>query len=134
MRPVNFLIISIIMFLMVGCSVSNPRPVSTTDSADIIQARELLRKQKEDNQPGPPPFVEKLEPYAKDLEKETKLYSMVFQEAPIGDILYAVTKDSYLNFIVENGVDLARPVTVNLKNVTFKEALDMAVIRGAGYA
>ncbi len=119
---------------MVGCSVSNPRPVSTTDSADIIQARELLQKQKEDNKPGTPPFVEKLEPYAKDLEKETKLYSMVFQEAPIGDILYAVTKDSDLNLVVENGVDLARPVTVNLRNVTFKEALDMAVIRGAGYA
>jgi MSHA biogenesis protein MshL len=43
-------------------------------------------------------------------------------------------KDSDLNLAVEDSVDLTRSITVSLKAVTFEEVLDMAVIKGAGYA
>jgi MSHA type pilus biogenesis protein MshL len=135
MRPFTFLAAGIILLIFIGgCSTSNPRAVAPTNSEEIIKARELLQKQKENVQPGVPPFAEKLEPYTRDITKEPQLYTMVFKGAPMGDILAAITKDTELNLIVENGVDLTRPVTVNLKNVNFKEALEMAVNKGAGYA
>jgi len=103
----------------------------------MAEARDLLEKQKEQKEeykPGAPPLDEKLEPYATGLEKETQLFSLVFEGAALGDVLSALTKDSDFNLIVENGVDLSRPVTVNLKSVSFEEALEMVVTRSAGYA
>jgi MSHA type pilus biogenesis protein MshL len=135
MKTINFIIAGVVLsFLATGCSTTGLRPVSTSSSTDIVTARELLQKQKEDSQPAAPALTEKLEPLTKDLQKETQLYSLVFQAAPIGDVLAALTKDSSMNLVVEDGVDLTKPVTVNLKNVTLKEALDMAVTRGSGYA
>jgi MSHA type pilus biogenesis protein MshL len=134
MKTINFIIASVALsFFVTGCATTDTRPVTTTSLTDIVEARDLLQKQKENSQPGAPALTEKLEPLTRDLQKELQLYSLVFQAAPIGDVLTALTKDSSMNLIVEDGVDLAKPVTVNLKNVTLKEALDMAVIRGAGY-
>jgi len=135
MKTINFIIAGVALsFLVTGCSTTGLRPVSTTSSTDIATARELMQKQKEDSQPAAPTFTEKLEPLTKDLQKEPQLYALVFQAAPIGDVLTALTKDSTINLIVEDGVDLTKQVTVNLKNVTLKEALDMAVTQGAGYS
>ncbi len=138
MRPINYLTAAIIcLFFMSGCSISRPRSVPVTEPAAMAEARDLLEKQKEQKEeykPGAPPLDEKLEPYATGLEKETQLFSLVFEGAALGDVLSALTKDSDFNLIVENGVDLSRPVTVNLKSVSFEEALEMVVTRSAGYA
>jgi MSHA type pilus biogenesis protein MshL len=138
MRPINYLIAGIIcVFLVSGCSISRPRPASITEPAAMAEAKQLLeeqKEQKEGDRPGAPPLEEKLEPYAAGLEKETELFSLVFQGAALGDVLNALTKDSDYNLIVESGVDLSRQVTVNLKSVTFEEALDTVVTRSAGYA
>ena len=117
-----------------SCTTHDPKPSPLFTPVDNIRIRDMLDQQKKKPEPGPPPFSEEMEPVTKGLETEQKLYSMTFQKAPIGDVLNALMKDSDLNLSIENDVDLSTPVTINLKNVTFEEALEMAVVRGAGYA
>ena len=62
------------------------------------------------------------------------LYSLTFDKAPLGEVIAALTRDSEYNLSIEAEIDLQRPVTVNLKNVTLDEALEMIVVNGAGYA
>ncbi len=122
----------ILFILMTGCAIPEPRPVQNNEM-DKISPRAVLQKEKTIVPPGPPPFSEKLEPVARGLIPETRLYTLVFDNAPLGDIIRAITKDTELNLSVESEIDLSKPVTVHLKKVTFKEALDMVVVRGAAY-
>ena len=123
----------IIGCLVGGCASYEPQPV-TLKELNEIQPRELLQKEKFIKPPGPPPFAEKMEPVAKDLVKETRLYSLLFENAPLGAILNAIVADTDYNLSIETGIDLAKPVTVRLKNATLREALDMVIVKGSGYA
>ena len=128
-----FLFISFLFFnFCIACALPEPRPV-VDEGMDKIHPRAIIQKEKIIEPPGPPPFSEKLEPVAKGLIKETKLYTLVFDNAPLGAVISAITKDTDLNLSVESEIDLTKPVTVNLKKVTFQEALDMVVLKGAGY-
>ncbi len=128
-----FLVIFLVFCIAPGCSIIEPRPV-VQKGIDEIHPKAIIEKEKEVKSPGPPPFSEKLKPVTKDLIKETKLYSMIFNNAPLGQIVNAITSDTDLNLSVESQIDLAKTVTVHLKSVTFEEALDMVVVKGAGYA
>ena len=133
-KSMSFLfILFVFISFNIGCSFHEPRPVLTKEM-DMIQPKSMLNKEKSVKSPGPPPFSEKFKPVAKDLTKDTRLYSLVFENAPLAEVLGAITRDIDLNLSVESVIDLSRPVTVHLKNVTFKEALDMVVLKGAGYA
>jgi type II secretory pathway component GspD/PulD (secretin) len=101
---------------------------------DEVQPRDIIEREKEVKSPGPPPFSEKLKPATTGLTEQTRLYSLVFKKAPLSQVINAITNDTDLNISVESEIDLERPVTVRLKNVTFKEALDMVVVKGADYA
>ena len=127
--------IALITLLITGsCLPQEQKPSPLLTPAENLQAMDMLKQQKKKPEPGPPPFTEELEPVTKGLETEQRLYSMTFQNTPIADVLNALMKDSYLNLSIENAVDLSTQVTINLKNVTFEEALEMAVVKGAGYA
>ena len=129
-----FLFIGFLIFnFCIGCALQEPRPV-VDKGMDNIHPQVILQKEKTIKPPSPPPFSEKLEPVAKGLIKETKLFTLVFDNAPLGGVVSAITKDTDLNLSVESEIDLAKPVTVYLNKVTFKEALDMVVVIGAGYA
>jgi len=128
-----FLVVFVVFGLAPGCSFIEPRSVIQQD-LDEIQPRDIIQKEKEVKPPGPPPFSEKLKPATTGLTEQTRLYSLVFKKAPLSQVIDAITSDTDLNISVESAIDLARPVTVKLKNVTFKEALDMAVVKGADYA
>lgn len=122
----------LILSFALGCGLPEPRPV-VDKGADGMSPEAILRKEKKMPAPGPPPFSEKLEPVSRALEKETKLYTLVFDAAPLGAVINALARDTDLNLSVESDLDLSRPITVNLKAVTLKEALDMVVRNGAGY-
>jgi MSHA biogenesis protein MshL len=117
---------------------AGPRPVVQDDLQEARKTAPKERIREEMNRllavPGPPPFTEKLEPVKDEILEETKLFSLTFDEAPLGDVLSALIHDTDLNLSVESGVDLSRPVTVHLKTVTFVEALNMVVVKGADYA
>ena len=137
LNRLSFLLICVLLGLAAGCSVpvTGPRPV-VLDDLDTMDPKAVLSAETERARaaPGPPPFMEKLEPVAEEIFEETKLFSLVFDEAPLGEVLRALIHDTDLNLSVESGVDLERPVTVHLKTVTFAEALNMVVVKGADYA
>jgi MSHA biogenesis protein MshL len=127
--------ILITMILMVGCATRSPQPpAAKIAELDSIKPQEILKQAKQIRRPGPPPFSQQTAPLAKEITTPPVLYSLVFDKAPLGDVIAAITKDSEYNLSIEAEIDLATAITVNLKNVTFKEALDMIVVNGSGYA
>ena len=128
-----------VLFLLVitsGCAARRPQlpPAGQMSELDRIHPRAILSDVKRQPKPGPPPFEERMAPITKGITQPPRLFSLVFNKAPLGDVIAALTKDSVHNLSIESEIDLARPVTVNLKNVTLEEALDMIVVNGAGYA
>lgn len=136
----SLLVLFVLLGLAAGCSMpaTGPRPVVQDDLERAERAVPSETLNKEMNRlralPGPPPFTEKLEPVRDEILEEEKLFSLLFDEAPLGEVLSALIQDTDLNLSVEAGVDLNRPVTVHLKTVTFVEALNMVVVKGADYA
>ncbi len=126
----------ILMMTIGGCAVRKPETPRSAqmEVLDQIKPHEMLEAAKQMDKPGPPPFSEQMAPLSKGIVAAPVLYSLVFDKAPLGDVIAAVTKDSDYNVSVEAEVDLTKPVTVSLKNVTLDEALDMIVVNGAGYA
>jgi MSHA biogenesis protein MshL len=135
MKKLLFIVSVIIMMAATGsCSTpvkNNPQVFSPVEN---MRPGEILRQQKKAAEPGPPPFTEELTPVTKGLDTEQKIFSMTFENAPIGSIINALMKDSHMNLTVESAVDLTKPVTITLKNATLEEVLEMAVVRGAGFA
>jgi MSHA type pilus biogenesis protein MshL len=124
------------LVLMYGCATPQPQVPSQNDLAELdrLKPKALLNQAKHRHKLGPPPFTEQMAPMTKDITRPPKLYSLVFENAPLGDVITVLTKDSEYNLSIESEVDLAKPVTVNLKNVTLEEALDIIILNGAGYA
>ena len=135
-----FPVICVLLGVAAGCSApaTGPRPVVQDDLEAIEKTDPNVYLKEEMNKllaaPGPPPFTEKLEPVRDEILEETKLFSLTFDAAPLGEVLSALVHDTDLNLSVESGVDLDRRVTVHLKTVTFVEALNMVVVKGADYA
>ena len=124
------------MALGSGCAARQPQSplVHYPNELDQMRPQEQLNQAKQRPQPGPPPFSEQMAPLTREVVAAPVLYSLVFDKAPLGEVLAALTKDAEYNLSIEAEIDLGRPVTVNLKNVTLAEALDMIVVNGAGYA
>ena len=129
------LILGIIIFSLslTGCSISRPREVNQKGMGQV-RPGSIIQREKEIRHPGPPPFSEKLKPMIKTPKEEVKLFTLTFENAPLGEVISALTKDSDLNLTIDSDVNLSRSITAHLKNVTFEEALDMIVKKGAGYA
>ena len=123
----------IICFQMCGCTARDLKPVPM-EKLEEIHPQALLEKEKSIKLPQPPSFSEKMEPITKGLAEDTRLYSLVFENAPLGEIINAILADTDHNLSVESGVDLAKPVTVRITNATLREALEMVVAKGSDYA
>lgn len=129
----NLLITLLLFFSCAGCSTYTTRqPV--VDEVDTVSPKSIMDNEKRVLLPGSPALSEQIAPVTKGLKPEPRIISMAFQNAPLGEVLRAITLDSKLNLSVESDVDLNRPVTVQTKNILFEEALDMVIGRGAGYA
>ena len=131
-----FLLLLTCLILICGCATPRPKVPSQNDSEELVQIKPkaLLGQAKKRHRLGPPPFTEQMAPLTKDIAYSPKRYSLVFKNTPLEDVITVLTKDSEYNLSIESEVDLAKPVTVNLKNVTLKEALDVIVVNGTGYA
>jgi MSHA biogenesis protein MshL len=136
-KRIASLTVAIIVLMVVGgCAARKPEPPpsSQMEELDRMQPAKILARAKRSARPGPPPFSEQMAPLSKEIVVPPVLYSLVFDKTALGDVIAALTKDSEYNLSIESEIDLARTVTVNLKNVTLDEALDMIVVNGAGYA
>lgn len=126
------LLSGLVLFLN-ACVLPHPRPVVQDDLKAAQPARDL-EKEKRLQVPKPPPAVEKEAPVPKPVEPPSRLYSITFQKATLGEALAALTKDSDYNLVIDSAVDLTRSITVRLNKVNLNQALDMIVVNGAGYA
>lgn len=136
MTPFGFRLCCLLVLVSLGvaaCAVPSPRPVQTAE-VDRIQPKAALEQEKAVPPPGPPPFTEKLAPVVTGLEKIDRLFSLNFDNAQLGAVLQSLVGDTDISLSVESGVDLTRPVTVHSRNSTLAEALDLVVVKGAGYA
>jgi MSHA type pilus biogenesis protein MshL len=109
------------------------KPVSL-DELEEIHPRKIIQKEVSFKPPEPPPFVEKMEPVTKGLAEDTRLYSLIFENAPLGEIVNAILTDTDYNLSVESGIDLTKPVTVRITNATLREAFEMVIAKGSDYA
>jgi len=132
-KSVWFIAIWFIAAPFLSCSVHEPRPVQL-DDMDEIQPGKLIQKEKPDEQPGSVTLKETLEPIVQDMERDAKIYSGVFSDVALAEILKVINQDSHLNLSVASNVDLNRRLTVHLQQATLTEALNMVVVNGAGYA
>ena len=114
----KFLGLFLLILLVTGCAgaqraeIAGPEP---EPSPRIVEAapeemEELLITQTEPEKSLPP------------REESGKLLSLSLRDAEIREVLLALAKKSDLNIIVDP--DVSGMVTVDLKRVTFKEALD----------
>ncbi|MBU1053361.1 MAG: hypothetical protein KKC46_05965 [Proteobacteria bacterium] len=127
-----FIICTILLFA--GCAaIQEVRPVTTPALENIDNPAKILEREKISQLPGPPPFSETYLPVSKGLEKDIKLFSMVLDQAKLGEAIATIATEADINMSVDSDVDLSKLVTVRLKNVTMEEALDMIVEKGAGY-
>lgn len=122
--------------LLGGCATPQPQSPDANIhvSPEEDAPHKVLAAVKKAPRPGPPPFTENMAPLAKGIDPDGRLYSLTFEKARLGEILTALTRDAAFNLSVESEVNLDRPVTVQLRDVTLEEALDVVVVNGAGYA
>lgn len=130
------LVAALCLAILGGCATPQPHaPVPNAAYAmDQMQPRRLLEEAKTRSRPGPPPFAERMAPLTTDVHLPPKLFTLTFDKAPLGQVMAALTTDGEYNLSIESEIDLERPVTVNLRNVTLDEALETIVVNGAGYA
>jgi len=121
-----------ILMTAAGCAVHEPRPVQLEDM-DAVQPKQVIQAEKPDPMPGSVIIQEKLEPIVQDMERDASIYSGVFNDVALAEILKIINRDSSLNMSVASGVDLSRRITVLLQQATLTEALNMVVVNGAGY-
>lgn len=140
MKITTMVILSAGMILMGGCAgpasrqPQTPTPKQMGELDRLDPQKILMRAKRKTPKPGPPPFKAQAAPLTKEIIQPPTLYSLVFDKASLGDVIAAITKNSEYNLSIESEVDLSKALTVNLKNVTLEEALNMVVINGAGYA
>ena len=111
-----FFAIFLILLLVMGCATA-PR-----------KERAKLPSQKaEATKPQPPPEEKLKEIVVPQMEEAKKvpdrLFSIYARDSNIQDVLLAFSKESELNIVIDP--ELNGKVTIDLKRVTLKEALDV---------
>jgi type II secretory pathway component GspD/PulD (secretin) len=126
----------VILALACGCAARKPLPPSSGDGGELdrLQPSRMLSAAKTVSEPPFPALVEPVAPRPEVVGDPSRRYTLLFDKAPLGDVIAALTRESDFNLSVEAEIELSRPVTVHLKGVSLKDALDMVVVNGAGYA
>jgi MSHA type pilus biogenesis protein MshL len=119
-----------------GCATHDPQSPGQKGYGDLFAdpPHKVIAQAKKTARPGPPPFTEHMAPLAKEIAPDDTLYSLTFENARLGEVITALTHDVDFNLSIESEINLDTPVTVQLRDVTLDEALDMIVVNGAGYA
>jgi MSHA biogenesis protein MshL len=119
----HLFILALSLLLVVGCATAPPkeRPKTLPQPARV---------------PPPPPTQEKLKelvvPQKEEAKKtEEKLFSFFARDANVEDVLLAFSKESDLNLVIDP--ELKGKVTIDLKRVTLKEALE-AILTPLGWS
>ncbi len=127
MNKVAFFLVSL---FIIGCTVSKPRSIKQEQLLQLSPSK-IIKEQEN----IPPLKKTPIKPkQRKKIIKTKKLFSLVFKEARLGDILNVLASESHMNISVDSEVDLNKPITVRLDKVRLDEALDIIVKKAAGYS
>ena len=115
------LLVSAAMIFVVGCSGLNT-PQTPDVSAQLIPPLRVAESSK-----CLKPLAE-IKPKAAAQEKmpfESKLFSLATSSAPLRDVLLGLAKEAGMNLIFDKDINIMTPVTVELKNLPLKKALEL---------
>ncbi len=132
-KNIWFAVILLMIGTVMGCSVHEPRPVEL-EGLDDIRPHEVIQREKPDATPRSVAIKEKLAPIVQDIQADATIYSGIFSDVALAEVIKVITRDARLNVSVASDVELNRRLTVHLQQATLTEALDMVVVNGAGYA
>ncbi|CAN2047479.1 MSHA biogenesis protein MshL [Candidatus Magnetomoraceae bacterium gMMP-13] len=94
---------------------------------DFIPPQDLMRKFIKKTPPSALPPLAALKPMIAAEEKmpyESRLFSLSTRSAPLQDILLGLAKEADLNLVIEKAVNLMEPVSLEIKDLSLKLALD----------
>ncbi len=67
-------------------------------------------------------------------KRRRKRLSLILREAPLGEVLRTVARERGFNIVFDKGVPVQEPVTIELRDVTFDEAMEvLSKSMGFGY-
>jgi MSHA biogenesis protein MshL len=119
-----FFLIFLSLWWLVGCA-----------TAPTKERVKLPSQQVEATKPQPPPkekLKELIVPQMEEVKKvPDKLFSIFAKDSNIHDVLLAFSKESELNIVIDP--ELSGKVTIDLKRVTLKEALE-AILSPLGWS
>ena len=125
------------VFLLNGCAVQSKVPPKALTQAAELSPRELMEKyaQKDIINPSKLSLDElapltPLEPqiaFEAELPFEKKLFSIEVIDEPLGNVLLGLAMAADLNLILGQDVDRYEPVSVKIKNLPLKVALDSII-------
>lgn len=122
------LLVSAALIFVVGCSGLN------TPRTPDVKTQLMPPRKSAEPLPGLKPLAE-IKPQAGTQEKmpfETKLFSLATSSAPLRDAVLGLAKEAGLNLIFDRDVNTMAPVTVELKNLPLKKALEL-ILNSSGY-
>ncbi|RZB36050.1 MAG: MSHA biogenesis protein MshL [Desulfobacteraceae bacterium Eth-SRB2] len=125
------------VFLLTGCAVHPEKPPETLVQKAELSPKELMEKyaQKDAVAPSRPPLAElppitALEPQMAmetAFPFEKMLFSIEVIDEPIGNVLLGLAMAGDLNLILGQDVNRHEPVSVKIKNLPLKTALDSII-------
>ena len=139
-RNSKFIVCCLALLFWAGCATTTVAPPEPTiPPQPQVQPQAELKKQ------GPLIIETKprtslaplatLEPRVSSAEKmpyEGKLFSLSARSTPIRDVLLGLSKQAELNLVLEKGVNIAEPVSLELHDLPLSTALDV-VLHSYGY-
>ncbi|WP_304003944.1 type II secretion system protein GspD [Methyloversatilis discipulorum] len=113
-RPCRTALLGALMALLAGCAVHTPQPAST---AHVLADKPTARPADE----IPPPVARPLAPPQPQPRHKTETYSVVVNQVPVRELLFALARDARVNVDIHPGIEGA--VTLNAIDQTLPQLL-----------
>ncbi len=125
----SFILSFLILITLSSCATVSPPPEPEVKT-QILPPEEKIKEVVKKTPPKALPPIVELKPKVATEEKmpfEEKLFSLSTRSAPLQDVLLGLAKEAGLNLVLEKGVDPNQPVSVEIKDLSLKKALDMVL-------
>ncbi|MBL8468118.1 MAG: type II and III secretion system protein [Methyloversatilis discipulorum] len=113
-RPCRAVLPGALMALLAGCAVHTPQPAST---AHVLADKPAARPADD----IPPPVTRPLSPPQPQPRHKTETYSVVVNQVPVRELLFALARDARVNVDIHPGIEGA--VTLNAIDQTLPQLL-----------
>jgi len=113
-RPCRTALLGALMALLAGCAVHTPQPAST---AHVLADKPTARPADD----IPPPVTRPLAPPQPQPRHKTETYSVVVNQVPVRELLFALARDARVNVDIHPGIEGA--VTLNAIDQTLPQLL-----------